>query len=112
LIKFKAPTPGHEDDIFTCGQAANTANFEEVCKKLARYCAVNFKSGGAMIRKATEEMSAPMIDAPQDLPTSDTKMHEKIWEVDYDEYRKLKNAWKDALERAYQHFLSHCRQDV
>ena len=55
LIKFKAPTPGHEDDIFTCGQASDAANFEEVCKKLARYCAVNFKNGGTMVRKAIEE---------------------------------------------------------
>ena len=31
LVKFKAPTPGHEDDIFTCGQASDAANFEEVC---------------------------------------------------------------------------------
>ena len=51
LVKFKAATPGHEDDIFMCGQASNASNFEDVCKKLARYCAVNFKNGGAMIRK-------------------------------------------------------------
>jgi len=49
LVKFKAPTPGHEDDVFTCGQASDASNFEEVCKKLARYCAVNFKNGGAMV---------------------------------------------------------------
>ena len=69
LVKFKAPTPCHEDDIFTCGQASDAANFEEVCKKLARYCTVNFKSSGAMIRKAIEEMTS------QDIPTSRSSSH-------------------------------------
>jgi len=88
LIKFKAPTPGHEDDIFTCGQASDAANFEEVCKKLARYCAVNFKNGGTMVRKAIEEMTTPKIDPPADLPAAATKMQEKVWEADYDEHRR------------------------
>lgn len=43
LVKFKVPTPGHKDDIFTYRQASDAADFEEVFKKLARYCTVNFK---------------------------------------------------------------------
>jgi hypothetical protein len=112
FVKFKAPTPGHEDDIFTCGQAFDAANFEEVCKKLARYCAVNFKSGGAMVRKAIEEMTALKIDPPADLPATATKMQEKVWETDYDEYRRKLSVWNDASELAYQLFLSYCQQDV
>ena len=87
LVKFRAPTPGHEDDIFTCGQASDAANFEDVCKKLVRYCAVNFKNGGAMVRKVIEEMKMPKIDLPADLKSDVMKMKEKVWEADYDEYR-------------------------
>jgi hypothetical protein len=84
LVKFKTPTPtpGHKNDIFTCGQASDAANFEEVYKKLARYGAVYFKNRGVMIRKAIEEMTALKIDAPRDLPTTASKMKENIWEAD------------------------------
>ncbi|KAL3794468.1 LOW QUALITY PROTEIN: hypothetical protein ACHAWO_009413 [Cyclotella atomus] len=42
--KFKAPTQGLEDVVFSTGLAKDAVNFEENKKKLSRHCAITFKS--------------------------------------------------------------------
>jgi hypothetical protein len=72
--KFKAPTPGLEDVVFSTGLAKDVVNFEENKKKLSRYCAFTFKSGGTMVQRAIETMTAPTFNKPA--------MDEKKWEIE------------------------------
>ena len=72
--KFKAPTPGLEDVVFSTGLAKDVVNFEENKKKLSRYCAFTFKSGGTMVQRAIETMTAPTFNK--------LAMDEKKWEIE------------------------------
>ena len=110
--KYRAPTPGLEDDVFAVGTAQDAANFEEVRRRLGRYVAVNFKNGGAMAQTAIERLEEPVIEEPEDLPDAASRMQEKKWEIEYDKYHKQLNAWDDARKRAYQLLLLHCHPQV
>ena len=55
----------------------DAANFEEVRCRLGRYIAVNFKTGGAMAQTVIEHLEEPVIDEPDDLDESASKMEEK-----------------------------------
>eukprot|EP00804_Cyclotella_cryptica_P002560 CCRYP_010401-RA/>CCRYP_010401-RA protein AED:0.15 eAED:0.13 QI:0/0/0/0.5/1/1/8/0/1350 len=109
---FKAPTSGLENVIFKMGHFTDAADFEEHKKGLARYCAVNFKDGGAMIQKAIDDMVSPSLVAPQDPPDTATAIEIKKWEKSYDAYDKKQRAWEDASARAFQLLLQHCHPDV
>ena len=84
--KFKAPTPGLEDVVFTTGLAKDAAGFEENKKKLGRHMAVTFKMGGTIVKQAIETMKVPAFSKPADLPQNATKMEEKEWEMSYEEW--------------------------
>ena len=84
-VKFSALTSGHEDDIFTCGQTSDAANFKEMCK-----------NSKFMVRKSIREMKEPKIDAPTDLASTASNM--EVWEADYNEYSCTLTSWKDASD--------------
>jgi hypothetical protein len=110
--KFKAPTPGLEDVVFTTGLTKDAVEFEENKKKLGRYIAVTFKAGGATVQRAIETMMAPTFNKPADLTTGATKMQEKEWEMGYEEWRRDKRVWEEVKPRAFQLFLQHCGEET
>jgi hypothetical protein len=109
--KFKAPTPGLEDVVFSTGLAKDAVNFEENEKKLGRHCAVTFKSGGTMVQQAIKTMTAPTFTKPADLMATATKMDEKKWEIAYEEYGRDKQIWEEVELRAFQLVMSHCDEE-
>jgi hypothetical protein len=106
--KYRAPTPGLEDRIFTVGTAKDAANFIDVKKDLARWVGVNFKIGSSMAQAAIDDLVEPNITKPRDLGATPTQMETKIWELDYEKYYKRLSAWEDAEPRAFQLILAHC----
>ena len=100
--KYKAPTLGLEDDAFTVGTAQDAANFKEVRRRIGRYAAVNFKTGGSMAQTAIKRLEAPVITEPPDLETAGaTKTQEKKREILYDQYHKDTNSWDEVKKRTY-----------
>lgn len=81
LKDYRAPTPGLEKELFTIGAASDSAHFEEVRKKLARYAGVNFKQGATMVQKAIEEMTSPSFVDPTDPDASESQVEIKKWKV-------------------------------
>ena len=75
--KFKAPTPGLEDVVLTTGLTKDAVEFEENKKKLGRYMAVTFKSGGATVQMAIETMTTPIFNKPADLTANATRWKKK-----------------------------------
>ena len=76
--------PGHRSKAlikFSCGQASDAANLRKYAKSLQ-------DNAPYMVRKAMEDMAAPTIQVPVDLPAMATKMQETVWEANYDEYRQ------------------------
>lgn len=57
-----------------------------------------------------EEMIVPKIDPPADIPATATKMQEKVWEADYNDYVRNPSAWNEASEWENLLFLLHCYQ--
>jgi hypothetical protein len=106
--KYRAPTPGLEDRVFTVGTAKDAANFLDVKKDLARWVGVNFKIGSSMAQSAIEDLVEPSIVRPNDLGASPTQMETKIWELDFEKFYKKQSAWEDAQPRAFQLVLAHC----
>jgi hypothetical protein len=106
--KYRAPTPGLEDRIFTIGTAKDAANFLDVKKDLARWVGVNFKIGSSMAQAAIDDLVEPSIVKPRDLGATPTQMETKIWELDYEKYYKKQSAWEDAEPRAFQLIFAHC----
>jgi hypothetical protein len=110
--KFKAPTPGLENQIFKVGGAEDAAAFAEVTKALTRYAGANFKVGAAMAVEAIKDRSAPDLKEPEEAPDPKEALKFKLWEIEVDDWGKKKRAWDDAQPRAFQLVLSHCEPTV
>jgi hypothetical protein len=47
-------------------------------------------------------MTAPTFTKPADLAAGATRMDEKMWEIEYEEYRRDKREWEEVEPRAFQ----------
>jgi hypothetical protein len=110
--KFKAPTPGLENQVFKVGGAEDAAAFAEITKALARYANANFKVGAAMAVEAIEDRTSPDLTPPGEAPDPAEALKFKLWEIEVEDWGKKKRAWDDAQPRAFQLILSHCEPTV
>jgi hypothetical protein len=111
--KFKAPTAGLEDQIFTCGSAKDAAAYDEVRKKLSYWASVNFKgAGAAQAQAAIEQLVEPTLVEPTEANDADGIVAIEKWKVAFNKYNKEKDAWEEVKGKAYHLVLSHCHPEV
>ena len=109
---YKAPTVGLNSMVFKVDHVMDAVDFADNKTALERYCAVNCKIGGALIQKASKDMSSPTFTPQTDPETGASMVKIKKWKMEYDAYDKGLNAWDDAKDSSFQMVLQHCHPNL
>eukprot|EP00956_Cyclotella_meneghiniana_P026461 scaffold57247_cov37-Cyclotella_meneghiniana.AAC.7 len=113
--KYKAPTPGLEQLVFTIGTAEDATNFTKVKDALAEYIGGSgkYKYGTEYAVNAVNDLVEPTFVEPADpIPKSDPptvaeiKAH-KRWDEEFAQYLANERAWKDVKVKIFQLILQH-----
>ena len=84
-LKFKAPTPGHEDVIFEYGASMRPGAFQGFLDALSGHMASALKKEGAQAAKAIRKIKAPTLQEPADPASNASKKNE----IKYDTTSRL-----------------------
>jgi Zinc knuckle len=108
---FKGNTPDMNGHVFECyEERGDRTQFPKTLEALGEYAAKNLKHPEDLKSLFEEEMVAPNITEPADLPATPTKRQEVIWEAGLKSYSRRLEEMRSNLTTLYAVIWGQCSE--